>query len=38
MTGSTVYSAIGQDSIKAEQRHFDEVIREKPIQKRNSIR
>lgn len=30
MTGSTVYSAIGQDSIKAEQRHFDEVIREKP--------
>ncbi|VDI25732.1 Hypothetical predicted protein [Mytilus galloprovincialis] len=30
MTGSTVYSAIGQDSINAEQRHFDEVIREKP--------
>ncbi|CAG2221473.1 unnamed protein product [Mytilus edulis] len=30
MTGSTVYSAIGLDSIKAEQRHYDEVIREKP--------
>ncbi|CAC5376428.1 unnamed protein product [Mytilus coruscus] len=30
VTGSTVYSAIGLDSLKAEQRHYDEVVRGKP--------
>ncbi|CAC5421890.1 unnamed protein product [Mytilus coruscus] len=30
VTGSTVYSAIELDSLKAEQRHYDEVIRGKP--------
>ncbi|CAC5380282.1 unnamed protein product [Mytilus coruscus] len=30
VTGSTVYNAIGLDSLKAEQRHYDEVVRGKP--------